>query len=436
MQEQQQQQQECARVLPPARLPPGLQCRPSGVQAIAVSFDDKPQQQRGDQWQQQAGSSRQGTFSELWESGGGPAGDGADPWDDIDHARAQNAPTEQQQQPLQPQVARRVPTFAARRRPLAFSQPEHREGAGCPAGQGEADEEDWDQDLLQQVEALEQQALQGQRPQQPPPGGRPSLSAPVFRNRAFFQQQPLPGGAWPAGAAAAGSASADGIEESDSDHNVEADAGMDARPASHGAARQRAGRGAVPQLGRRTGAAQLSLSATAAASEGPPTGAGTTASAAAGRPPTLAARRQAAAAAADVQLLQIDFATVDFEALRPSVLLGWVTARKGRSRLAACCACTHACLQQSTHACTDPAVHNLWPPPACWHPTPTSTHPPPSHTQAHYRRQAAVEASLRPRGAAAATPAGRPAHPPAAAAGGGSAEATAATAAAGCGCGC
>ncbi|KAL4431500.1 hypothetical protein ABPG75_006756 [Micractinium tetrahymenae] len=303
-----------------------LQRQALGGAAIAVTFDDEQQgQQQHAQWQPQAGGSRQGTLSEMWDGGGSMAGAGDDPWDAFDEAIMPPAPHQQWQQPQQQQPARRVPTFAARRQPLSFSQPDRQRGFGGAADSVEDEEEEWDEDMLQQVAALEQQALEGQR--QPQQQQQP-LRAPVFRNRAFTQQQPVPGGAWPAGAAAAGSACADGIEESDSEPEVAA--GPASRPAPHTAASQAGGPRAVPQLGKRACALQLSLAGPSAAAEEAPAGTSMAATSAGGRPPTLAARQQAAAAAADIPLLQIDFATVDLESLRPSVLLGRLTGGKQR----------------------------------------------------------------------------------------------------------
>lgn len=302
---------------------------------VGVAFDDDDEQQLrcGDLRQLQAGGGKQGTLSELWEGRGVVTQAGVDPWGALDEAGPgahSVAGLQQAQERQQPQAALRVPTFAARRQPLAFSQRGQGGGAGGPQQQAQADEDGSGDSLLQEVAALEQQApggrcqlLQPQEPQQ-----RPQLRAPVFRNRSLAQHQLPSGGSLPASSAAAGSASADRIEEPDSDGEVAAR--PDARAGSEATAPNRGGQTAVPQLGRHAGMLQLSHAAPSIVEEAP-SGTSIHVTSSVCRPAKLAARRQAAAAAADVPLLEIDFASLDLEALRPSVLLGWATAGECRT---------------------------------------------------------------------------------------------------------
>ena len=173
--------------------------------------------------------------------------------------------------------------------------------------------------------ALEQQALQERR--HGAGGGQPSQAqqaqrhVPVFRSRAF-QQQALPAGTWPA---------AEGIEEPDSDEDASppaagaAAAGAAAAPAA--ASAQRPAAGAVPQLGRR---GALPLAGQAAAQQAPAsdqeqegeqgTPAATTQGRRNGQQAPVAAGA-AGAAGGGQPAVQVDFSSLDVEALRPSVLL-------------------------------------------------------------------------------------------------------------------
>lgn len=175
-----------------------------------------------------------------------------------------------------------------------------------------------------QVAAMEQQAL-AQR-QQAPPSEQPSQQqqgkrhVPVFRNRAF-QQQALPGGAWPV----------ESIEDADSDEEPRPAAA--AGPSQAAPAAQRSAAGAVPQLGRR-GALPLASQAAAAGEalasddeEGPQAAAA--APAQQRRPGQRAAPAARAAGTGGQAAVLVDFSAIDVEALRPSVLLRWAVCWDG-----------------------------------------------------------------------------------------------------------
>ncbi|KAI7836969.1 hypothetical protein COHA_009153 [Chlorella ohadii] len=270
---------------------------------VLVTFDDEPQQPQqqrpqhawqqpgqnqwqtgGQPWQAhragpQQAQQGQATLSDIWEGGDG----GTDPWMD--------------------QLA------------LSHSQPQQGQQAGW-ADEGIDEEEDWDEAMLDQVAAMEQQAL-AQR-QQAPPSEQPSQQqqgkrhVPVFRNRAF-QQQALPGGAWPV----------ESIEDADSDEEPRPAAA--AGPSQAAPAAQRSAAGAVPQLGRR-GALPLASQAAAAGEalasddeEGPQAAAA--APAQQRRPGRRAAPAARAAGTGGQAAVLVDFSAIDVEALRPSVLL-------------------------------------------------------------------------------------------------------------------
>ncbi|PRW20390.1 hypothetical protein C2E21_9022 [Chlorella sorokiniana] len=313
--------------------------RPGGEAAggVLVSFDDDQQQQYAQQqqqawqpgqnaWQaggkqqQQAQQQGQVTLSDIWEGGEG----GMDPWmdvaDDSGPPHWQQQEQQQWQQPGQqqgPPGALRVPTFASRpcRQQLALSHSQQQHQQAGYADEG-IEDEDWDEGMLEQVAALEQQALlqrqlaqpSGLPPQQEQQGKR---HVPVFRNRAF--QQKLPAGAWPA----------ESIENADSDEEPGPAPAGPSQAADGGA--QRVAAGAVPQLGRR---GALPLAGQAAAAEqarasddedgGQTAGAVLPQQRPAQRAPAAAA---GAAGAAGQQALLIDFSAIDVVSLRPSVLL-------------------------------------------------------------------------------------------------------------------
>ena len=314
--------------------------------------------------------------------------DAADPWDALEDARwLQQRPQachhqqqqhvqqqqqhqqhqHQQQHGQQPGAALRVPTFARRGQPaqqqgeadrveetdevggwvgrgrgkylehgigamtalrLQFWQPApsapsiifNLHGPACERLQ----EEEWDEGMLAEVAALEQQAMaqHAQLAQQ-----QAQRRVPVFRSRVHTQ--------------AAGSAGTDAIEDASSNEEQPAMTGPAATAGGLGVVGGPRRPGAVPQLGGRRAALPLAAAAAAAAADaGADELDGRQAPSAAVQQTRPALRqpagRQAFAVPAppETQLLCIDFTAVDVESLRPSVLLGY----EGLERAADGCA--------------------------------------------------------------------------------------------------
>ena len=140
------------------------------VAGIGVAFDDDTecstwqaggalaQHQQHQQQRVVSAAARQARLSYLWEGpGGGGEEEAADPWLALeDGGGAPTAPAHHHQQHQhQPPAAAggRVPTFAARRQPLALGQSRAGAAGGFAQMGEDADEEEdvWDEGMLEQV---------------------------------------------------------------------------------------------------------------------------------------------------------------------------------------------------------------------------------------------------------------------------------------------
>ena len=144
-----------------------LRRQPAAAGGVCVAFDDEQQQQlKPQEHQRQEAGVGQTRLSEQREGGGSEPGVAADdPWLELEQSSEPERPG--RQQPFRAEAAaaagqqtpglaagggRRVPTFAARRQPLALSQSDQQalpQAATCMPGI--EDDEEWDGGMLEQV---------------------------------------------------------------------------------------------------------------------------------------------------------------------------------------------------------------------------------------------------------------------------------------------